>query len=287
MSVGYHAHVLALRGTKLLMYMPEKLYSMKSEWNAKRHSNANYELHIILQGECTVDVEADHHTLRRQQAILIAPGQYHQPKSTPGDFEHFSLSFTLSNGALLTALQNIVPTSKVFSITESTAQLCKNIFYESASSNSFRHEILQAQLTLLILTVFRQLHVTEASKINIQPKDEIVRIEQMDDFFQKHFSSHATEEMLANHLHLSRRQLSRVVQKRYGTTFREKLTRTRMDHAAWLLRATEKRANEIASLVGYSSEAGFYQMFRRYFGVTPQQYRNQIKKQQKDTDADT
>ena len=280
MSVGYHAYALVLRGSKLLMYMSESLYAGKNEWNSNRHNNANYELHIILRGECTVDVEEDHYTLCRQQAILIAPGQYHRPQSTPGDFEHFSLSFSLMEGALLTDLQNMVPSGKVFSITEKTAELCRSIFYESAAGNPFRHEMLQALLTQLILTTFRQLRMTEKSKTGTQPMDGIVRTERIDEFFQNHFSVKAAEEILAKELHLSRRQLSRVIQECYGMSFREKLISTRMDHAAWLLRTTDKTANEIASLVGYSSEAGFYQVFRRRFGQTPHQYRIQAKNQQ-------
>lgn len=89
--------------------MSEELYLQKHVWDSNRHSNADYELHIVLCGACTVDVEDRRYTLRGRQAILIAPGHYHRPKSLPGDFEHLALSFSISEGSLLTALQALVP----------------------------------------------------------------------------------------------------------------------------------------------------------------------------------
>jgi len=47
-------------------------------------------------------------------------------------------------------------------------------------------------------------------------------------------------------------------------TFQEKMTHAKMDRAAWLLRTSNKKIIEVAESVGYSSEAAFYQAFRKY-----------------------
>lgn len=285
MPKGHYAFELKLQRSKILLYMSETLYAKKHEWNTERHSNANYELHIILQGKSNVEVETKHCTVQRKQAILIAPGQYHRPKTTPGDFEMFSLSFSLSEGSLLTALQTIAPSSIVFSITEDIEALCHSIFYEIAAGNSFRREMIQAQLMQLLLLNFRLLRLSEEVKVSAQPMDRVTRTELIDSFFQNHFADNAAEVLLAKELHLSPRQLSRVIQKYYNMSFREKLMNARLDHAAWLLRTTDKWVCEIANSVGYSSEAGFYQVFRRHFNMTPQEYRLKFKASQENTPA--
>ena len=86
-------------------------------------------------------------------------------------------------------------------------------------------------------------------------------------------------EKLAEQLHLSRRQLARVLQQTYGMGFREKLIRTRMDHASWLLRNTQLPVSHIVMKVGYASEAAFFQAFHSRFGTTPRQYRTRYKMQ--------
>ena len=50
-----------------------------------------------------------------------------------------------------------------------------------------------------------------------------------------------------------------------------------MDRAAWLLRTSDKKIDEIAEAIGYASEAAFYQAFRKYFHITPKKYRMEKK----------
>ncbi|GJM72539.1 transcriptional regulator [Paenibacillus macerans] len=57
-------------------------------------------------------------------------------------------------------------------------------------------------------------------------------------------------------------------------SFTEYVTRTRLEKAADLLRADDKRSvKEIAALVGYRNHQYFHVKFKERFGVTPVQYR--------------
>ena len=89
-------------------------------------------------------------------------------------------------------------------------------------------------------------------------------------------------EDLAREVHLSKSQLNRLLKEHYGMTFREKLLKTRMDRASWLLKHTEKPIDEVADAVGYRSESAFYQVFRKEFSITPEKYRFQKKKEQEE-----
>jgi AraC-like DNA-binding protein len=73
----------------------------------------------------------------------------------------------------------------------------------------------------------------------------------------------------------SRRQVQRAFAEVGGTTFREHLTRVRMERAAQLLSAgASLTVREIANRVGYRQPAQFAKAFRRHLGVAPSEYRS-------------
>jgi len=253
-----------------------KLYTKKHSWNSDRHSNAEYELHIVLQGVVQVDVEDRHYSLKEQQAILIAPGQYHLPRALPGPFERFSLSFSVSEGPLLACLRRQIPSCRVFSITPEMDAICRSIYNECGTKPAFWQNLQQPLLSTLIIHLFRLLHLDNSVQPVHTKANEPVRTDLIDDYFEQHFARKAGLSDLAEKLHLSKRQVARVLLDSYGMGFQDKLTSTRMDHAAWLLRTTNLQISQVAETVGYVSEAAFYQAFRGHFQVTPLGYRKQF-----------
>jgi AraC-like DNA-binding protein len=78
---------------------------------------------------------------------------------------------------------------------------------------------------------------------------------------------------IARRVASSRRQLQRAYAEIGNTTFREHLTRVRMDRAAMLLADRGLTVREVARRVGYRQPAQFAKAFRRYRGVAPSSYR--------------
>ena len=76
-------------------------------------------------------------------------------------------------------------------------------------------------------------------------------------------------------MHISKRQLSRVLRQLYGTSFRKLLIDVRMSRAVQLLDTTELPAEEIAAQVGYHSVSGFYDAFRKKYGMPVGSYRKE------------
>lgn len=277
MSSRTHDFELKLNHDSVFLRLdPARLYAKRNSLNSYRHSHAEYELHIVLQGVAQVDVEDRHYSLKELQAILIAPGQYHQPRTLPGPFERFSLSFSVSEGPLLDCLRRQLPSCRVFSISPEMESLCRGIFTECASKPPFWQTLQTAQLSALVVHLFRLLHLDGSIQPVHTKSPELVRTDLIDNYFEQHFTKKAGLADLAALLHLSKRQVTRVLLDSYGMSFQEKLTSTRMDHAAWLLRTTDLRVSQVAGSVGYVSEAAFYLAFKNHFQVTPQEYRKQL-----------
>lgn len=245
----------------------------KYTWNSERHCNAEYELHVILRGKCTLDVEDSQHQLHGGQAVLIAPGKYHKPSSVPGDFERFSLSFSLSEGMLLSAMKQAVPQSVCFHPSQDFMQYCKRFIGESERKTPFQKHAQEALLTLLAVTLIRELQLANYQADQWEAEETPGRIDLIDNYFERHFHEKNGCTVLANQLHLSKRQLDRILNAHYGMGFQEKLIQSRMDHAALLLRTTDKTVQDIIGAVGYNSITAFYKAFRDAFHMAPQQYR--------------
>lgn len=82
---------------------------------------------------------------------------------------------------------------------------------------------------------------------------------------------------LAERVHLSPKQLTRVFTEAYGKTPLAYLTMLRAEHMARLLREGELNVTAAGRAVGWSSRSRAAEAFRQCVGVTPQQYRARVR----------
>ena len=87
------------------------------------------------------------------------------------------------------------------------------------------------------------------------------------------YGSDLSLDEIARRVASSRRQLQRAYAEIGHTTFRDHLTRVRMEKAAQLLASRGMTVREVAHRVGYRQPAQFAKAFRRHLGVAPSDYR--------------
>ena len=97
--------------------------------------------------------------------------------------------------------------------------------------------------------------------------------EEATDIVDREYGSDLSLDEIARRVASSRRQLQRAYAEIGRTTFREHLTRVRMDKAAELLSRPGLTVREVAHRVGYRQPAQFAKAFRRHHGVSPSHYR--------------
>ena len=78
---------------------------------------------------------------------------------------------------------------------------------------------------------------------------------------------------VARKIATSRRQLQRIYLEIGNTTFRDQLTKVRMERAADLLNQNGVTVREVANRVGYRQAAQFAKAFRVHHGMSPSEYR--------------
>lgn len=97
-------------------------------------------------------------------------------------------------------------------------------------------------------------------------------------YMAENFCLPLTREETAAYFQLNPNYLSRLFRQRSGSSFSEILRSMRLEHAAFLLRATDLLVDEITLQCGYQSTPFFTSAFHRHFGLPPGQYRLKHKK---------
>jgi len=84
-------------------------------------------------------------------------------------------------------------------------------------------------------------------------------------------------ERLADYFHMNHSYLSRLIKKETGHNFRDLLWSYRIEDAKRMLLESRLKANEIAYEVGFKDPAHFSILFKKHVGLSPTNYREQIK----------
>lgn len=72
--------------------------------------------------------------------------------------------------------------------------------------------------------------------------------------------------------------LSQLFKQETGKSFTQYLLDVRLMKAEYLLKETDFTINEISNLVGYPDYGHFSKLFKKYRGMSPQKYRNELEK---------
>ncbi len=243
--------------------------------STKRHAHSYCELQLLLKGRQRIEMDGKVLIMEEKQGILIPPCLYHRTKTLTEKFERISLKLFFGNGDLNDRLLNIPLQS--FPVDGSMEAACRTFVREYEEEDVLQEEMVQAQLTILMVQVMRKTGLFEENKD--EAKEDMTfrldQIEEIDSYMNLSYMNKAGMAELANRISVSSRQLRRMMKELYGMSFQEKLTSVRMEQAGILLRTTDMTTTEVAYAVGYSSESSFYQNFREYHAITPGEYRKQ------------
>lgn len=82
--------------------------------------------------------------------------------------------------------------------------------------------------------------------------------------------------VLSEKLSLSQGYLSGIFKKNFGIPFQDYLLQKRMEKAKILLLTTELKNYEIAEQIGFEDVNYFGMKFKKYYGISPKQYKDQV-----------
>ena len=137
------------------------------------------------------------------------------------------------------------------------------------------------ELAILISKTFmlhiEQQHQTPFIIFHVQKDHQDQLVLQVQTYIEQHFKDKFTVDELAREHATIRRTLERRFKRATGNTVNEYTQRVRTEAAKKLLEAGHANISEVLEQVGYGDPKAFRDVFRRYVGITPTQYRDKFK----------
>lgn len=92
-------------------------------------------------------------------------------------------------------------------------------------------------------------------------------------YLHNNYTNNITISDIQNHCHFSPTQIRKVFKKYSGFTINAYILKLKMSSAANLLKTSDLKINQIADRLGYADANYFMLQFKKYYGVTPSEFR--------------
>lgn len=162
----------------------------------------------------------------------------------------------------------------IFIISGSSSQLDDNIT-DLAGSRTETINRIYSMSTIYELKEYLQnliIKVTEHfSSKYIQKNTNIIN--KVKDIIQRHYPEDINVSRIAGEVYMSPNYIGLIFKQETGKSITEYITQTRMEAAKELLKNSSSKILEIAELVGYDNPQYFSTIFKKYYGVHPNQFR--------------
>ena len=145
--------------------------------------------------------------------------------------------------------------------------LIENLLYTLLEDTPNKRGILQMTMGLLFAQLMNH---TEALQFETQEQNAVISVLR---YLEENYRDGSLTE-IAGRLHYELPSLSRLIRQKTGRNYTELLQEKRLSQAAWLLRNTDKRVDEIANAVGYENLSYFHRLFAARYGLSPKKYRD-------------
>lgn len=137
-----------------------------------------------------------------------------------------------------------------------------------------KNEFIQALGNILPLVEKKESHPAEPDSQTLNSEEDEV-VSRVKGYIDEHYDEPLSLDTLSRIVHLNPSYLSHYFKTATGETLMSWLLRIRLQKAAHLLQTSDLKVNVISEMVGYNKAQYFIALFKKKYGMTPQQYRKQ------------
>ena len=249
----------------------------ESDWVSVLHTHPFTEVFYVIDGSGSFLTNNKKFSVKKNDIIIVNPNIEHTEKSSIDDpLEYIAIG--MSHMSFTNKKDTI--TKKPFLFANFQDKQEDILFYLQAimmevKKQEFNYEHICHHLAnVLIYKLQRKLNVqVEIEAPSMIGKEVAIAKE----YINHNFKEKITLDTLANIVHLNKFYLSRTFKAAVGQTPIEFLNERRLEEASVLLKTTDLTISEIASMIGFSSQSYFSELFLKSRGNTPTKYRKQFK----------
>jgi AraC-like DNA-binding protein len=281
---------------------------LPAPWGIRAEPREHFAFHIVARGRCWLEVDGGApvhvsagdvvvlarghgHTLRdaldtpaRPLGEMLASGAFAGPaRDAPGSTHLVCGCFRfddLRGDVLLSALPAVIHTHELASDAGPwLAQTVRLLAYESGGEHPGAETVVNrlsdALFVYVIRSVLARLPEGESSWLRALVEPQVGAALRL---IHEDPSAPWSVATLAARVGMSRSSFAERFTRVVGESPMQYLTRWRLQKAAGLLRGGGQGIAEVASRVGYESDAAFNKAFKRSMGVTPGAYRRSLRR---------
>ncbi len=278
----------------------DSVCQLDGSWYLDNTANApNAVLHMIIEGEGYLKIKGESKVIPISQGdILFFPrGEAHilssqsqcdntlavpytksqeyltvrHSSGTVVNFKLFCAHFSYDKKAVL--FQNLPPWFKV-NLPDNQWQPLWSLLSQEIETKPGHQQIIDNLSTVLFTFILRAyLAKPEAHTIGILHGMQDPRLAPLLYEIVKDPAIDWTITEMSKKTFLSRAQFIRIFKQQIGITPHLFVQKIRLQQAAYLLRTTLNSVTNIAALVGFQTETHFIKAFKKYYSVTPKNYR--------------
>ena len=231
---------------------------------------------LVINKDTTYDRKIYSHTPSNTFAVFFAPdflSNFHSsivsgddrllesPSGAPKNDPSFLETIYPFNGHMMCNMLNL-----------------KN-YFDSGEINDLLVDDYLYHSLLLFYQLYNQEILSKSQKlaiVNSRTRAEIFkRLNVAKDYMLSYYNQPITLEDISNTACLSAPHLFRTFKQTFQCSPHQYLIKIRLDNARHLLKTTKYSLNEIVNMVGFTCASTFIKLFKKSFGHTPQNYRQQ------------
>lgn len=242
------------------------------------HWHRSIELNIIWEEFLLYYVNGEAFRLDKESVCLINSMDIHRLEPQSDNTDSSIVGFTLIIGfdflkSLVADIEEIffhLETKENVTRVQSFLYTIAEIYYKKATP--YWKAAVMEQVCGLVRYLCEECRYSR-DILPFQYQKNTEKVREMIEFVQKHYTENLTQQEVAAKFYFSREYFSRLFRKYVNCTFKEYLTRYRLAQAEKLLCNSSQSVLEIAGDVGFGNVKQFIQAFKKYYGITPLQYR--------------
>lgn len=233
-------------------------------WEYAVHSHPWFEFNYVAKGSLYTTVCGKEFFIESGNSYIIAPEALHSHRHNSVGDDGFCIRFTVETvnkkDSESVKIINVLslPLTEAFNSEIDQIHLYDSIFG------------IQAAFAAWIMLLYDKMHIEKVSESEeSKTVSNLVSL-----YINKHYSNKISVNSIAAALNMSYRSLARKFKSETDKTISEKLNETRLNAAAALLLQSALPLYEIAAECGYENEYYFSNTFKKYYGISPSEYRN-------------
>ena len=242
-------------------------------WRMDRiHAFCQNKFYYLQEGSLSITIDGVSYTAKPGDWFFIPAGAMHSYSNLPGVgmkkyWMHFDIYPTVN---LLASLQvarrvNAANDSRVRGLFEEFGRLC--------GSTDLCDRLRVKAIILNLLAEYIRL-ADRNTQVVWEERDEDMR--NVLSYIQENFRRNLTTQELAAVCHMHPTHFIRAFKLKMAQTPHQYLADVRMEYARQLLDRSDRSIVEIAEEAGFYDLPHFSRTFKRYFSMTPTQYRNTL-----------